>query len=89
MYYAEQSSLHPEEGFDNNITAVLNEVGAAPNTVASAIDVIDYTMDNPITLTGIVQDEQLWDSFWIIWGYVSAKEKNYFGSNVSEKLLRQ
>jgi len=65
MYYAEQSSLHPEEGFDNNITAVLNEVGAAPNTVASAIDVIDYAMDNPITLTGIIQDEQLWDSFWI------------------------
>ena len=64
MYYAEQSSLHPQEGFDNSNTDVLNRVGADPATVDSAANVVDYAMDNPITLTGIVQDDQLWESFW-------------------------
>ena len=64
MYYAEQSSLHPAEGFDDAITAVLNRVGADANTVASAEALIDYAMDNPITLSGIVEDVTLWESFW-------------------------
>ena len=64
MYYAEQSSLHPAEGFDDNITAVLNRISTDANSVASAKAVIDYAMDNPITLTGIVEDTGLWESFW-------------------------
>jgi hypothetical protein len=65
MYYAEQSSLNPEEGFDDAITEVLNRVGADGDTVGRAREVIDYVMENPVTLTGVFADQALWDSFWL------------------------
>ena len=64
MYYSEQLTLYPEEGFDANISEVLNNVTADSGTVISAMEVVDYAMDNPITVTGIVENQGLWDFFW-------------------------
>ncbi len=52
MYYSEQLALNPAEGFDSNISKVLNKVTADRGTVTSAMEVIDYAMNDPITVTG-------------------------------------
>ena len=64
MHYAEQSSLNPDEGFDTAISAVLNRVTTDANTVSVAKEIIDYAMENPVSITGIVEDATLWDLFW-------------------------
>lgn len=65
LYYAEQSSLHLNEGFDDSINVLLSAVTSKTGTVATAQQVIDHAFENDaITLTGIVNDQALWDSFW-------------------------
>lgn len=64
LYYSEQLATHPSEAFDNNIDEVLNRVTSDSQTVDDAEAVIDYVMENEITLTGLVQDDVLWESFW-------------------------
>jgi hypothetical protein len=65
LYYAEQSSLNPNESFDDSINILLNEVTSNNGTVTTAQQVIDHAFDNDaLTLTGIVNDQGLWDSFW-------------------------
>ncbi len=64
LYYSEQLATHSSESFDNNIDEVLDRVTSNSQTVEDAEAVIDYVMDHEITLTGVVQDVELWESFW-------------------------
>jgi len=65
LYYSEQLATSTE-GFDTNITQVLNRVNADDQTVKNAVNVIDYVIDNPITLTGLINDTPAaWEAFWV------------------------
>jgi methionine-rich copper-binding protein CopC len=65
LYYSEQLATHPSVEFDTNIDKVLNRVTANAKTVGKAEAVIDYVIDNPITLTGVVNDTATWEAFWV------------------------
>jgi len=65
LYYSEQLATHPSEGFDGKIDQVLNRITADAHTVVRAEAVIDYVIDNPITLTGLVSDTVAWEAFWV------------------------
>jgi len=65
LYYSEQLAMHPSEGFDGKIDQVLNRISADADTVVRAEAVIDYVIDNPITLTGLVSDTVAWEAFWV------------------------
>lgn len=65
LYYAEQSSLNPNESFDNGINSLLNAVTSNSGTVGVAQEIINYAFaEDEITLTGIINDQSLWASFW-------------------------
>ncbi len=64
VYYAEQSALNPEEGFDQAINDLLNEVTGDDETYTSAKAVIDHSFENDITLGGILEDQTLFDQLW-------------------------
>ncbi|MEO1944493.1 MAG: DUF4214 domain-containing protein [Candidatus Thioglobus sp.] len=64
MYYAEQSMLQPEEGFDDSIVELLNKVTSDTNTVSVATDVIDFVFEDELTLTGVVNNPAIWDVYW-------------------------
>jgi len=64
IYYAEQTMLNPDEGFDKAITTLLNEVTSNSASVDKAREVIDDVFTEDITLTGVVADLALWDSYW-------------------------
>jgi len=64
LYYSEQLATHTEE-FDPNIDKVLNRVTANTHSVRDAQAVIDYVIEHPLTLTGVVNDPPLWESFWV------------------------
>jgi hypothetical protein len=52
------------EGFDYNISQVLNRVTDDAQTVVKAEAMIDYVIDNPITLTGLITDTPaVWEVF--------------------------
>jgi len=64
LYYSEQLATHAE-AFDNNIDKILNRVTADTHTVATAMAVIDYVIENPITLTGLINDTPTaWEAYW-------------------------
>ena len=65
MYYVERLSLAPQEGFDAEISAVLNRVNAQTDTVEAALELIDFAFNDPITIGGIVENTTLFESFWI------------------------
>ncbi|NIB44363.1 hypothetical protein HBA55_32515 [Pseudomaricurvus alkylphenolicus] len=65
MYYVEQTVLDPHEAFDENINALISAVSSDASSVDIAKDIIDYAFEHdPLTLTGIVEDEALWGDFW-------------------------
>lgn len=64
LYYVEQLSLHPTEGFDAGITAILNSVTRESGTVAIARDIIDQAMQTPGTITDIAESPLSWAAFW-------------------------
>lgn len=64
LHYTEQLSSFPTEAFDMGISTVLNRVTSNPATVNQGLAVIDYVMDNPITLTGLINDAQAFNAFW-------------------------
>jgi Ca2+-binding RTX toxin-like protein len=64
MYYVNQLSNTPSEGFDPAINALLVRVTGDAATEDKAEDVIDYAFANPVTLTGIMTDPPLLDSIW-------------------------
>lgn len=64
-YYAEQSSLNPGEGFDNSINALLSQVSSNAETIETAKEIINHAFEDDIlTLTGIVNDQELWATYW-------------------------
>lgn len=65
LYYTGQLAMQPQEGFDFAIVDLLDRVTGDADTVLSAEGVIDYAFDNPITLTGVMADEALFDSLWL------------------------
>jgi hypothetical protein len=64
MYYVNQLSNTPSEGFDPAINTLLARVTGDAATEDKAEDVIDYAFANPVTLTGIMADQPLLDSIW-------------------------
>jgi uncharacterized delta-60 repeat protein len=64
MYYVNQLSNTPSEGFDPAINSLLTRVTGVPATEDKAEDVIDYAFANPITLTGIMTNAALLESLW-------------------------
>jgi len=66
MYYAEQTMLNPQEGFDEGISELLALVTSDVATVEAAENVIDYAFSDPLTLTGVLEDQALVDSLWVV-----------------------
>jgi hypothetical protein len=66
LYYTGRLALQQQEEFDYAIVDLLNMVSGDVATVAAAARVIDYAFDDPITLTGIMSDEAMFDSLWMI-----------------------
>jgi len=64
LYYTGQLVERPSEGWDGAIIDVLNLVTRDEGTVVSAERVIDYAFDNPITLTGVVANDALFETLW-------------------------
>jgi hypothetical protein len=65
LYYAEQLALHPTEAFDAQINQVLSRITADAQSILQAVEVIDYVIENPITLTGLITDSPSeWEAFW-------------------------
>lgn len=64
LYYSEQLALQTGEEFDDNIEQVLNRVTAESQTVTQATAVIDFVLDDPITLTGLISQAEVWEAFW-------------------------
>lgn len=65
LYYSERLATSTET-FDFSIDQVLNRVTADAQTVAHAEAVIDYVIENPVTLTGLINDTPAaWESFWV------------------------
>ncbi len=64
VYYAEQSSVNSDEGFDSAINELLNLITDNADTAESAVDVIDHAFSNDITLSGIMEDQSLLDQIW-------------------------
>lgn len=64
LYYVEKLSLYSAEEFDEKVTVLLNKVSGNEATVLQAKSIIDYVFESPITLSGVVSDPDLWDSFW-------------------------
>jgi len=64
MYYVNKLAVIPAEGFDTAINTLLARVTAVAATEDKAELVIDYAFDNPVTLTGVMNDPALLDSIW-------------------------
>jgi hypothetical protein len=64
MYYANQLVLEPAEGFDDGINDLLKLVTGDGHTRLQAQHVIDHVFDDPITLTGVVDNAALLASLW-------------------------
>jgi len=65
LYYSGQLATSAE-GFDTSIAQVSNRVTADAQTVGKAEAVVDYVIDNPITLTGLINDTPaVWEAFWV------------------------
>jgi len=65
LYYAEQLALHPTEAFDAKIDQVLSRITADAQTIVQAEEVIDYVIENPITLSGLITGSPAtWEAFW-------------------------
>jgi len=64
LYYANELVLQPGEGFDESIDDLLKKVTDDTATLAKAEHVIDYVFDNPITLSGVIDNPALLSTLW-------------------------
>lgn len=64
LHYVNELSLQTQEIFDKRINDLLALVNLDPATRTKAIAVIDYALDNPITLGGVMDDVALFNSIW-------------------------
>jgi hypothetical protein len=66
MYYVEQLMLHSDREFEYGISEVLSAVSFDTRTVEAAKEVIDYSIDSDnMTLENVIENQALWNSFWI------------------------
>jgi len=65
LYYSEQLATSSELFDKTSIDQLLNRVTADVQTVAKAEAVIDYVIENPVTLTGLITDTAAWEAFWV------------------------
>jgi serralysin len=65
LYYTGQLTMRPQEGYDFAICDLLNRITGDVGTIAAADRVIDYALNNPLTLTGVMTDFNLFDSLWM------------------------
>lgn len=77
IHYTEQLSLFPEEGYDQSLrqlTAMVTRGESADRdeqreyidaVQGATTDVIDYAMQSELTVTGIMDDQALFDSLWV------------------------
>ena len=66
LYYTGELSIRPQEGYDLAVGDLLDLVNGDVETVAAAQRVIDYAFYDPLTLTGVMADEALFDSLWML-----------------------
>ncbi len=64
LHYVNELSLQTQEGFDGRINDLLALVTLDPATKIKAIAVIDYALNNPVTLAGVMDDTVLFNSLW-------------------------
>lgn len=64
MYYVNQLSTTPAEGFDTAINDLLEMVSGEAGTLTKAERVIDYAFANPVALTGVMTDAVLLGQVW-------------------------
>jgi VCBS repeat-containing protein len=64
MYYANKLSVQPAEGFDAAINALLTHVTDSAVTEDKAEHVIDHVFADPVTLSGVMTDNALFNSLW-------------------------
>ena len=64
LHYVNRLSVSADEVYSPAIDALLALVNQQPQTQTSAKAVIDYAMDNTITLAGVMADPQLFDTLW-------------------------
>ena len=62
--YVNRLLEEPGEGQDTAITDLLMRVTDDDATVAAAEDLLDFVFEDPITLTGVMTDPALVDSFF-------------------------
>lgn len=62
LYYVDQLAQQSEDFFDPKINDLLASVSLESASKDKAIAVIDYTLTNPITLSGVMADQLLYDS---------------------------
>jgi hypothetical protein len=62
--YVNRLLMEPEEGKDKAITELLMLVTDDDATVAAAEELLDYVFDDPVTLTGVMTDQGLLESFF-------------------------
>lgn len=63
-YYVEQIGENPTGGMDSAINTLLDSLSANDESVESAVDVIDYALNNDVTLSGIMEDQALLEQVW-------------------------
>ncbi len=64
MHYVNRLSEQPEEEFDASINDLLELVTGDSGTQSKAEAVIDHVFEDPITLTGVMNDPALLESIW-------------------------
>jgi hypothetical protein len=62
--YVNRLLMEPEEGKDKAITELLMLVTDDDATVAAAEELLDYVFEDPVTLTGVMTDQGLLESFF-------------------------
>jgi len=66
LYYSEQLATSEEAFDETSIDQLLNRVTDDAQTVVKAEAVIDYVIDNTVTLTGLITDTPAaWEAFWV------------------------
>jgi len=64
LYYVNQMLLQPAEGYDASINDLLDRVNADASTASKAQNIIDHAFADPVTLTGVMGNQALFDALW-------------------------
>ena len=64
-YYMDQITANPEEGIDGAINTLLKSLSGDDRSVEAATNVIDYAFAEDVTLSGILEDQALFNQLWV------------------------